>query len=77
MHRRVQNRLGGDDGARRRRAGERENADADHGADAERRQAPRAQRLAQPLLRLLGGRNQSVDALGAEELAQRPVRQSA
>jgi hypothetical protein len=39
--------------ARRRRAGDGENTGADDGADAESGQAPRTQRLAQPIFRLL------------------------
>ena len=52
--------------AGRGRPGQDENARTDDGADAERGEAPRAEGLAQALVRLLGSLNQSIDALGAE-----------
>jgi hypothetical protein len=52
--------------ARRRRAGQDKDAGADDGANAQRRQAPRAERLLEPVFRLLGIRDQLVDGLGGE-----------
>src|ERR1700722_7538912 len=48
-------------------AGHGENTGTDHGADPQERKAPRPERLPQLPLRLLGRRDQIVDALGAEE----------
>src|SRR5580658_10656965 len=54
--------------ARRRGAGERENARADYGANAESNQAPGAQCPLELLIRLLGFQNQSVNTLGLPKL---------
>ena len=49
-------------------SGEHEDARADNGADAQRRQRPGAERLLQTLARSLGFRDQLVDRLAAEKL---------
>jgi len=50
------------------RSRENENSRANNRADAERRQRPWAQRLAEPVLRVLRLRDQFVDGLTAESL---------
>src|SRR5580658_10503590 len=54
--------------AGRRGAGEREDARADYGANAESNQAPGAQCPLELLIRLLGFQNQSVNTLGLPKL---------
>src|SRR5580692_2638729 len=54
--------------AGRRGAGEREDARADDGANAESNQAPGAQCPLELLIRLLGFQNQSVNTLGLPKL---------
>ena len=54
--------------ARGRGSRDRKNAGADHGADAEGRQAPRPQRFAQPLAGVFRCGDQPVNALAAKEL---------
>src|SRR5580700_2609911 len=63
----MQQRLDLFDFSQSRGAGHRENTGTDHGADPQERKAPRPERLPQLPLRLLGRRDQIVDALGAEE----------
>ena len=57
--------------SRRRRSRKNENSRTDDGADAERRQRPRPQRLTEPVLRVLRLRDQFVDGLATEKLAVR------
>ena len=67
-HLRVQDRRSLEIFSRRRGSGENENAGADDGADAQRGQRPRAQRLLQPLAGVFGVGDQLVDGLAAEKL---------
>src|SRR5271155_5554462 len=52
-------------------SGDCENAGSDDRSHSQRDQAPHAQRLFEPPVRLFGSRNESVDAFGAEELVHR------
>ena len=66
----FQDRFDGNGFAGSGRAGEGENSAANYRADAKGRETPRPQRLAKTLVRILGRRDQLVNALRAEELAQ-------
>ena len=68
QQRRFQDRMHFQHFARRRRAGEDENAGADDGADPQRGQRPGPQRLAQSVPRRLRVGNQLVDTLLLEEV---------
>ena len=56
-----------------RRSSEDENARADNRSDTKSRQAPRPERFVQPLAGRLGIRDESVNALGAEQAHVRPT----